>query len=44
MFFFKHIRSIYSEFCSCGGQKVIVDNNDLRAFYECFKVEWGKNN
>lgn len=44
MLFFKHIRGIYSEFCFCVGEKVIVEPYDIKTFYEQFKLEWAKSN
>jgi hypothetical protein len=38
------MRVIYSEFCSCVGEKIIVESYDIAAFYEAFKVEWAKLN
>lgn len=42
MVFFKHARAIYPEFCSCVGEKVIVQDSNLRDFYDTFKLEWAK--
>lgn len=33
MIFFKHLRRIYSEFCFCVGDKIIVENYDLKSLY-----------
>lgn len=42
MIFFKHLRKIYPEFCFCVGEKIIIENFEVKNFYEVFKSEWAK--
>ena len=42
MIFFKQLRIIYPEFCFCVGEKSIIEDLDLRDFYDTFKTEWAK--
>jgi hypothetical protein len=43
MSFFKHLRVVYSDFCYCAGEKIIIEGSELRVFYELFVGQWNKN-
>jgi hypothetical protein len=43
MSFFKHMRAIYNDFCFCAGEKVIVEQSELRILHELFEAQWNKN-
>ena len=42
MVFFKQLKIVYPEFCFCVGEKNIIEDFDLREFYDIFKNEWAK--
>lgn len=42
MSFFKQMRSIYSDFCYCAGEKIIVEGSELKMLYELFQAQWNK--
>lgn len=42
MSFFKQMRSIYSDFCYCAGEKIIVEGSELKMLYELFLAQWNK--
>jgi hypothetical protein len=42
MSFFKHLRSIYGDFCYCSGEKLIVEGSELKLLYEIFLGQWKK--
>ena len=41
--FFKHLRTIYADFCSCARENLIIEITDLKCFYELFKTHWKKS-
>ena len=43
MSFFKHLRAIYTDFCYCAGEKIIVEGGELKLLYELFQAQWNKN-
>lgn len=43
MLFYKHLRSIYPDFCNCAGEKLIVESSELKNLYELFNATWNKN-
>lgn len=43
MLFYKHLRGIYSDFCYCGGEKLIVEVSEFKVLYELFTAIWSKN-
>lgn len=43
MLFYKHLRGIYSDFCYCAGEKLIVEPSELKVLYELFAATWSKN-
>jgi hypothetical protein len=43
MTFFKHLRAIYTDFCYCAGEKIIVETSELKLLYEIFEAQWNKN-
>lgn len=42
MSFFKYLRAIYSDFCYCSGEKLIVDSSEWKILYEMFLTTWNK--
>lgn len=42
MSFFKQMRSFYSDFCYCAGEKIIVEAGELKTLYELFQAQWSK--
>jgi hypothetical protein len=42
MSFFKHLRAIYADFCYCAGEKIIVEQGELKTLYELFQSQWNK--
>jgi hypothetical protein len=42
MSFFKHLRAIYTDFCYCAGEKIIVEAGELKVLYELFEAQWNK--
>jgi hypothetical protein len=43
MSFFKNLRIIYTDFCYCAGEKVIVETGELKLLYDLFVAQWNKN-
>lgn len=43
MHFFKHLRGIYTDFCYCAGEKLIVESTEMKLLYDLFLATWSKN-
>ena len=42
MTFYKHLRSIYPDFCYCSGENIIVEQTEMKFLSELFKSQWNK--